>query len=68
MANNNNRLKRCVIINFILLFIIIIFVSIFKEPNDKYFRIGPNNNLSIMSVKINSIKRYILFSLGKSVV
>jgi len=63
MASNNNRLKRCIIINFILLFIIIILISIFKEPNDKYFRIGPNNNLSIMSVKINSIKRYILLQI-----
>jgi hypothetical protein len=63
MANNNDRLKRCIFINFILLFIIIIFISIFKESNDKYFRIGPNDDLSIMSVKINSIKRYILLQI-----
>jgi len=63
MANNNDRLKRCIFINFILLFIIIIFVSTFKEPNDKYFRIGPNNDLSIMSIKINSTERYILLQI-----
>ena len=63
MANNNDRLKRCIFINFILLFIIIIFISTFKEPNDKYFRIGPNNDLSIMSIKINSTERYILLQI-----
>jgi len=57
---NNNRLKYCIITNFLLLSIIISFVAIMKEPGDKYFRMGPSNDLTIMSVKINSIGRYIL--------
>jgi len=61
--NNNKRLKKCIFINFALLFLIIVVISILKEPNDKYFRIGPNEELSIMSVKINTNTKYLLFQI-----
>jgi len=62
-STNNNRLKYCIITNFLLLSIIIGFIAIMKEPGDKYFRIGPSSDLTIMSVKINSTERYILLQL-----
>lgn len=61
--NNNQRLKKCIFINFALLSLIILVISILKNPNDKYFRFGPNEDLSIMSLKINTKNRYILFQI-----
>lgn len=61
--NNNKRLKNCIFINFVLLFLIIVVISVLKEPNDKYFRIGPNEELSVMSVKINTNAKYLLFQI-----
>lgn len=61
--NNNKRLKNCIFINFALLFLIIVVISVLKEPNDKYFRIGPNEELSVMSVKINTNAKYLLFQI-----
>ena len=61
--NKNKRLKNCIFINFVLLFLIIVVISVLKEPNDKYFRIGPNEELSVMSVKINTNAKYLLFQI-----
>lgn len=63
MINNNKRLRYCIFINFALLFIIILVISIMKSPNDKYFRFGPNEDLYIMSVKINTKIRYLFLQI-----
>jgi len=63
MVNNKQRLKYCIIINFALLCLIIVVIMIMKEPNDKYLRFGPNENLLIMSVKINTKIRYIFLQI-----
>lgn len=64
MTNNNRRLKYCIIANFTLLCFISLVISFMSDPNDKYFRIGPNEELSIMSVKINTKTRYLLLQIS----
>lgn len=59
MTNNSKRLKYCIIANFTLLCLISLVIFFMNEPDDPYFRIGPNDNLSIMSVKINTVVRYL---------
>ena len=63
MTNNNRRLKYCIIANFTLLCIISLLIMFMRETDDTYFRIGPNDNLSIMSVKINTNYRYLLLQI-----
>lgn len=63
MIDNRLRLKKCIIANFTLLSLMIVMISIFKEPDDKYFKIGPNQDLIIMSVKINTTTKYILLQI-----
>lgn len=63
MTDNRLRLKKCIIANLSLLILMIIIISIFKEPDDKYLRIGPNENLIVMSVKINTITKYIVLQI-----
>jgi hypothetical protein len=63
MTDNRLRLKKCIIANFTLLIIMIVIISIFKEPDDKYLKIGPNENLIVMSVKINTITKYIVLQI-----
>jgi hypothetical protein len=63
MTDNRLRLKKCIIANFTLLILMIVIISIFKEPDDKYLRIGPNENLIVMSVKINTVNKYIVLQL-----
>lgn len=63
MTNNNKRLKYCIIANFILLCFISLLIMFMRETDDKYFKIGPNDNLSIMSVKINTNARYLLLQI-----
>ena len=63
MTDNRLRLKKCIIANFTLLILMIVIIFIFKEPDDKYLRIGPNENLIVMSVKINTITKYIVLQI-----
>lgn len=63
MTNNNRRLKYCIIANFALLFFISFIILFMKDSDDKYFIIGPNDNLSIMSIKINTINRYLFLQI-----
>ena len=47
MADNKQRLKHCIIINFALLCLIIVIIMIMKEPNDKYLSISVNCSMSM---------------------
>lgn len=57
--DNKKRLQNCILANFALLLTIALTTIIFRDNNDTYFRIGPNNNLFIMTVKINTKIRYL---------
>ena len=56
---NNYKLRYCVILNFILFFIILFVILICKDNNNYYMTYGPNNNLYVLSIKINTPQKYI---------
>ena len=53
------KIKMCLILNVILLFFIIFFITMFAGDS-KYFRFGPSNDFIFISVKINSYSKYTL--------
>jgi hypothetical protein len=60
---NNHKLRYCVIINFVL-FLIILFVILICKDNDNYYMTyGPNENLYVLSIKINTTQKYICLQL-----
>jgi len=60
---NNKRLHHCVFINLILFILIVVSIIFLKEHDNTYFNFGPNENLFILSVKINTYKKYIVLQL-----
>ena len=56
---NNYKLRYCVILNFTLFFIILFVILICKDNNNYYMTYGPNDNLYILSIKINTQQKYI---------
>lgn len=61
---NNFRLKYCVFINFLLFIFIVITVVIFNNNNNNnYFKYGPNDDLDILGIKINTIVKYLYLQL-----
>jgi len=56
--NLNNKLRLCIFINFILLLLVIITISFFSNKSDNYWNYGPNDKLVIISVSIDTWKKY----------
>lgn len=56
--NLSSKLKLCILGNAILLSVIILVVCIFDSGDDTYFRIGPSQNLVVISVKIDTWQKY----------
>lgn len=56
--NVNKKLKLCILSNFILLSTTIIIIGIFSNKSGKYWNFGPNENLIIISVKIDNWTKY----------
>jgi len=56
---NNYKLRYCVILNLILFLIILFVVMICKDNNNYYMTYGPNENLYVLSIKINTPQKYI---------
>jgi hypothetical protein len=57
--NNKQKLSFCVFSNFCLLIFITTPIIILNDGNSKYFRIGWNDELILISIPINSFQRYI---------
>ena len=57
---NNNKLRYCVIINFMLFLIILFVILICKDNNNYYMTYGPNDNLYVLSIQINTTEKYII--------
>jgi hypothetical protein len=55
-----NRLRSCIITNLCLFALIVIGVSVFSDNGNKYLRYGPHDDLSILGVKIDTWKNYVL--------
>jgi hypothetical protein len=58
-----NKLRYCVFINCIVFIIILIVITICKDSNSNYLNYGPNDNLYILSVKIDSLSKYLYLQL-----
>jgi hypothetical protein len=56
---NNYKLRYCVILNLILFLIILFVVMICKDNNNYYMTYGPNENLYVLSIQINTPQKYI---------
>jgi len=54
----NTKLKLCVISNLFLLIIIVGIIIVFSSREDKYWNVGPNKDLLIVSVKIDTWTKY----------
>ena len=54
-----NKLIICILGNAAILCCVILTVIILKDDSSKYFRIGPNDDLIIISVLINNYWRYL---------
>ncbi len=59
VLTNYSKLRLCVIGNISILIFVFILAIIFKD-NSKYWNIGPNNDLYIVSIKVDSTIKYIL--------
>ena len=57
-SSNNIRLRQCVVLNLSLLLFIFIVIVVSRNPDDKYFRYGPNNDLFVMSIRVDTWKKY----------
>jgi len=53
-SNNKKKVILCLILNYMIAFLVTIFVIIFRDSNGKYFRFGPHDDLIIISVLINT--------------
>ena len=57
----HKKLKACILANSVLLIIIIIILSIFRsESADKYWNYGPNKDLILISIQIDTWKKYFI--------
>ena len=51
---NQQKAWLCLISNFIIMCVVVIMVSVFRDENSTYFRYGPSDSLIVISVKINT--------------
>ena len=59
----NRKLFLCLVTNIIILFFVFLLIICFKSENSKYFRFGPQDDLIVISVHINTWDKYIIFNL-----
>jgi hypothetical protein len=62
----NHKVWLCLIGNALTMLMITIFIFVFRDPNSKYFRYGPYDDLIVISIKIDTwIKwAFLLFFVG----
>ena len=59
MLTNSRKVWMCLIGNIITMILVLILVSIFKDDNSTYFRFGPNNNLIVISILIDTWGKWV---------
>lgn len=57
IMNSKRKVELCLILNIILLILISCLISIFADKSN-YFRIGPNPDFILISVKIDNLSKY----------
>ena len=60
MKNINRKLKICLVCNLLLLIFVISIVMIFKDDRSKYLRWGPQDDLIIISVAVDTYDKYMM--------
>jgi hypothetical protein len=60
---NNKKVWMCLISNFITMIIVLCIVCIFRSDKSTYFRFGPSDNLIVISVEIDTWKKWIFLNL-----
>ena len=60
---NRLKLRYCVIFNIFLFIIIIMVIAFCKDDDSTYINYGPNDELSVLNVKIDNIKKYMILQL-----
>ena len=61
--NQKNKLRYCLIGNLSVFLFFLFIVCLFHEKDNSYMKIGPNENLYVLSIKINTYKKYFLLQL-----
>lgn len=61
--NQKTKLFHCVWVNIILLSVIVFLVFTFNDGSSSYFRWGPQEDLVLISIKINTWERYFVLLL-----
>lgn len=56
---NKIKLRYCVFINCIMFIFILLVITTCRDSKDNYFNYGPNDNLFILSVKIDTLSKYL---------
>ena len=56
-----NKLFWCLLLNTIILIIVIVLIIIFRNDQSKYFRFGPQDDLIVISIHINTWTKYFYF-------
>ena len=57
---SSEKVRFCLIINFISLVSMICLIFIFKNDDSKYFRLGPYDDLNLISVTIDTWTKWII--------
>ncbi len=58
MLTNSRKVWLCLIGNVIAMILVLIFVCIFRDDSSKYFRFGPNEDLIVISILINTWNKW----------
>ena len=60
MVSQSKKVRFCLLANILLLLVIILLNIFFASDNNKYFRFGPNKDLIIISIQIDSYQKYFI--------
>ena len=61
--SNSKKVWLCLIVNFITMILVLIIVSIFRSEKSTYFKFGPSKDLIVISVEIDTWKKWILLNI-----
>jgi len=63
VLSNSKKVLFCLIVNFITMLLVLIIVSIFRSEKSTYFKFGPSKDLIVISVEIDTWKKWILLNI-----
>ena len=57
----SRQLFYCTAANLLVLSVVTILIVVFKDKNSKYFRFGPQDDLEVISIFLNTWTKYLIF-------